>query len=150
MQMRCTNTQGSILGTLPATPGAQGLHEVLLRRLLAPNDLNWSTGSAGDGQMRVWRIGAQGTLLCTLPAAQGRMECVNCICKDRAQTKVFVGDTGGHVRIWDISKGIDASSEAASAASFKQVGSAFPPRPLGCGLAPGSVGCNPASSFGLG
>ena len=81
-----------------------------------------SNCSAGDGQMRVWRIGAHGTLLCTLPAAQGRMECVNCICKDKAQTKVFVGDTGGHIRIWDISKGIDASSQAASAASFKQVG----------------------------
>ena len=84
--------------------------------------------------MRVWRIGAQGTLLCMLPAAQGRMECVNCICKDKAQTKVFVGDTGGHVRIWDISKGIDASSKAASAGSFKQVGSAVLPRQLSVGL----------------
>ena len=95
--------------------------------------------------MRVWRIGAQGTLLCTLPAAQGRMECVNCICKDKAQTMVFVGDTGGHVRIWDISKGIDASSEAASVASFKQVGYASAP-PIVCGLAPGSEGYHPASS----
>jgi hypothetical protein len=41
---------------------------------------------------------------------------------DEGATVVVLGDSTGHLRVLDISAGIDASSPEAAAASFKQVG----------------------------
>jgi hypothetical protein len=42
---------------------------------------------------------------------------------DSAANVVVLGDSTGHLRVLDISGGIDVSSREAAAASFKQVGS---------------------------
>uniref|UniRef100_A0A7S0WPJ8 EF-hand domain-containing protein n=1 Tax=Chlamydomonas leiostraca TaxID=1034604 RepID=A0A7S0WPJ8_9CHLO len=74
----------------------------------------------GDGLMRVWQITTVGKLLCTLPGAQGRLEQVTAICADRAYSHVVVGDSAGHIRVWDLRAGIDTSTPDALRASFKQ------------------------------
>lgn len=45
---------------------------------------------------------------------------------DEGATTVVLGDSTGHLRVLDISAGIDVSSPEAAAASFKQVGSPAP------------------------
>lgn len=76
--------------------------------------------SGGDGLIRVWLVGSVGKLVCSLQGAQGRLEQVSCIAADRAFNHIVVGDTAGHIRVWDISNGIDTSSLEACRSSFKE------------------------------
>eukprot|EP00775_Hariotina_reticulata_P009116 gene9116-9285_t len=78
---------------------------VLVKHKEAPNALLLLV-AGGDGLVQVWRIGqlAQATLLCSLP--------------DEELTVVVMGDSGGHLRTFDISRGIDTSSSEAARASF--------------------------------
>eukprot|EP00798_Chlamydomonas_sp_ICE-L_P024012 gene24012-9585_t len=95
--------------------------------------------SGGDGLLRVWLIGSMGKLMCTLQGAQGKLEQVPAMCCDEDYNMVFgkleqvsamccdedynivvIGDTAGHIRIFDISEGISVSSTEACRTSFKQ------------------------------
>lgn len=74
----------------------------------------------GDGMMRVWLITTTARILCTLPAAQGLLEQSSSICTDEQYNFIIIGDTAGHVRIYDVSAGVDiAGPPEACAASFK-------------------------------
>jgi hypothetical protein len=53
--------------------------------------------------------------------AQGLLNVVTAACVDEQATCVVLGDSAGHLRVYDFSAGIDVSSSAAAAASFKQV-----------------------------
>ncbi|GAX72651.1 hypothetical protein CEUSTIGMA_g107.t1 [Chlamydomonas eustigma] len=77
-----------------------------------------STG--GDGLLRVWLVGSVGKLVCTMPAAQGKLEQVSSIGRDRNYDNIVIGDTAGHIRVWDISRGINTSSAEACRSSFVQ------------------------------
>ncbi|WIA12480.1 hypothetical protein OEZ85_012515 [Tetradesmus obliquus] len=61
-----------------------------------------------------------GKMLCTLPGAQGLLDVVTAACVDEQASCVVLGDSAGHICVYDISAGIDASSSAAASASFKQ------------------------------
>ncbi|KAG2439805.1 hypothetical protein HYH02_010440 [Chlamydomonas schloesseri] len=74
----------------------------------------------GDGLMRVWLIGATGKLLATLPAAQGRLDVVSAAAASPEHDHLVVGDTAGHLRVWDLRAGVDVSSMQACRDSFKQ------------------------------
>jgi len=75
----------------------------------------------GDGLMRVWLIGSVGKLVCTMPAAQGKLETVSAIAADSDFNTIVIGDTAGHIRVWDVAAGLDISSAEACRASFKQL-----------------------------
>jgi hypothetical protein len=53
---------------------------------------------------------------------QGRLEQVTSICTDKDHDNVVVGDSAGHIRVWDVSKGINTSSPDACRQSFRQAG----------------------------
>jgi hypothetical protein len=53
--------------------------------------------------------------------AQGLLDVVTAACADEQATCVVLGDSSGHLRVYDISAGIDVSSSATAGASFKQV-----------------------------
>eukprot|EP00879_Flechtneria_rotunda_P007606 GHRR01007977.1.p1 GENE.GHRR01007977.1~~GHRR01007977.1.p1 ORF type:complete len:676 (+),score=279.33 GHRR01007977.1:4210-6237(+) len=76
--------------------------------------------AGGDGVCQVWKINhlGQGQLLCTLPGAQGVLDVVSAVNIDEQATAVVLGDSAGHLRVYDISAGIDTSSSDAAAASF--------------------------------
>lgn len=81
--------------------------------------------AGGDGLVRVWVLcgtAAAGQLLCTLPGAVGAPEVVSACCVDEAGDHVALGDSAGHVRVWDISRGVDTGSDEACCSSFQQVG----------------------------
>ena len=77
--------------------------------------------SAGDGGMRVWKMGTSPVLVCTIRAAVNRLDCVNSMCCDAQHEHVIVGDTGGHVRVWRVDPNLCSSSGAAAQACFSQV-----------------------------
>lgn len=79
--------------------------------------------AGGDGLLRVWQINqsSTGQLVCTLPGSQGHLELVTASCVDVEATTVVLGDSAGHVRVYDIADGIDTSSFEACSSSFKQV-----------------------------
>lgn len=62
------------------------------------------------------------TFSCYFWVAQGRLEQVTAICADREFGHVVIGDSAGHLRVWDLRGGIDVSTPDALRASFKQVG----------------------------
>ncbi|KAG1667639.1 hypothetical protein FOA52_004666 [Chlamydomonas sp. UWO 241] len=74
----------------------------------------------GDGLMRVWVVGSVGKLVCTMPAAQGKLESVSGIKADKDFNSVVIADTAGHIRVWDVSGGVDVSSPEACSRSFRQ------------------------------
>ncbi len=53
--------------------------------------------------------------------AQGHLEQVTSICSDREHEHVVVGDSAGHLRVWDVRGGVDVSSPEACQASFRPV-----------------------------
>lgn len=57
--------------------------------------------------------------------AVGVREVITSAALDEGATTVVLGDSTGHLRVLDISAGIDVSSPEAAAASFKQVGTAL-------------------------
>jgi WD40 repeat protein len=76
--------------------------------------------AGGDGVLRVWSVGVMGHLMCTLEGAVGHLETVKDICVDAEYNMLALGDSSGHIRMWDVST-LDMSSNEALAASFKQV-----------------------------
>ena len=80
--------------------------------------------SGGDGVLRVWIVQAFGHLMCTLPGAVGHLETVKDICVDEDYGRMVLGDSSGHVRMWDVSE-LDTSSRESLSASFKQVNSTY-------------------------
>lgn len=74
----------------------------------------------GDGCVRVWLVGSSGKLLCTLAAAQGRLEQVSSMCCDAQYNHVIIGDSAGHVRVYSVADGVVISSLDACRSSFKQ------------------------------
>lgn len=78
--------------------------------------------SGGDGVLRVWNVHALGHLMCTLEGAVGHLETVKDICVDEKYERMVLGDSSGHVRMWDVSE-LDVSSNESLSASFKQVNS---------------------------
>ena len=52
---------------------------------------------------------------------QGKLEQVSSICTDRSYDRLVIGDSAGHIRVWDIGGGIDTSSPEACRASFVEV-----------------------------
>lgn len=46
---------------------------------------------------------------------------VTAVCVDDQAVCVVLGDSSGHLRVYDISGGVDTSSSTAASASFKQV-----------------------------
>ncbi|KAF8071365.1 hypothetical protein HT031_001449 [Scenedesmus sp. PABB004] len=78
--------------------------------------------AGGDGLVRVWSINhlAQGAMLCMLPGANSLLDVVSAAGVDGGATVVVLGDSGGHLRVFDVAAGIDTSSAEAAAASFKQ------------------------------
>ena len=76
--------------------------------------------AGGDGVLRVWSVQAMGHLMCTLPGALGHLETVKDICVDEEYERLVMGDSSGHVRMWDVSE-LDTTSGESLAASFKQV-----------------------------
>jgi hypothetical protein len=79
-------------------------------------------------------------MCCTLKACEpscagavGVREVITSAALDEGATTVVMGDSTGHLRVLDISAGIDVSSPEAAAASFKQVG--VPALLMGCELA---------------
>jgi hypothetical protein len=78
--------------------------------------------ACGDGRVHVWmvdRLGG-GRLLFTLPGAQGRLDVVSAARVSIGDDFFVTGDTGGHVRVWDVGGGVDAGNTAACKASFVQ------------------------------
>jgi len=61
-----------------------------------------------------------------IAGAVGSQEVVTAAGIDECATVVVLGDSTGHLRVLDISAGIDTSSPDAVAASFKQVGALGP------------------------
>eukprot|EP00882_Tetradesmus_deserticola_P028763 GHRQ01032047.1.p1 GENE.GHRQ01032047.1~~GHRQ01032047.1.p1 ORF type:complete len:222 (+),score=72.00 GHRQ01032047.1:212-877(+) len=63
-------------------------------------------------------------LMCAVLAAragaQGLLDVVSAACLDEQASCVVLGDSAGHLRVYDISAGIDASSSTAARAGFKQ------------------------------
>lgn len=53
--------------------------------------------------------------------SQGQLEQVTSLCTDRSYTHVVLGDSAGHIRVWDIRGGLDISTPDTLRASFKQV-----------------------------
>jgi hypothetical protein len=51
---------------------------------------------------------------------QGKLEQVSSIGRDRNYDNIVIGDTAGHIRVWDISRGINTSSAEACRGSFVQ------------------------------
>lgn len=49
------------------------------------------------------------------------LDVVSAMAVDDAATLLAVGDTGGHVRVYDLAAGIDTASSASARAGFKQV-----------------------------
>jgi WD40 repeat protein len=76
--------------------------------------------AGGDGVLRVWNVQAVGHLACTLQGAVGHLETVKDICVDENYERLVLGDSNGHVRMWDVSK-LDTSSGKALSESFQQV-----------------------------
>ena len=76
--------------------------------------------SGGDGVLRVWSVQALGHLMCTLRGATGHLETVKDMCVDENYERMILGDSSGHVRMWDVSE-LDTSSSESLQASFKQV-----------------------------
>ncbi|KAJ9529394.1 hypothetical protein QJQ45_013762 [Haematococcus lacustris] len=111
------NADGGASGVDPAT--RLGLPDFIgARREQTQPVILLSCG--GDGLIRVWLITTIGKLLCTLPGAQGRLEQVTAMCTDRDNSMLVSGDSAGHIRVWNVSAGIDISSSDATRASFKQ------------------------------
>jgi hypothetical protein len=60
-------------------------------------------------------------VLLHVTGAQGQMDLVCAATGDKEYTLIAFGDTSGHIRVWDVSQGIDTSSAEACSSSFKQV-----------------------------
>lgn len=71
--------------------------------------------------MRVWKMNSTPSLLCTIRAAVNRLDCVNSMCCDSQQQHVAVGDTGGHVRVWQLDSGLESWSGQDANSCFGQV-----------------------------
>lgn len=77
--------------------------------------------------MRVWKMNSTPSLLCTIRAAVNRLDCVNSMCCDSQQHHVAVGDTGGHVRVWQLDSALESRSGRDADACFSQVYSTVSP-----------------------
>ena len=92
--------------------------------------------AGGDGRIRVWRIAQPPQLLTTFDGAHGRFEQATSMRRNDAvrlterilqvsafsegRHHVVLGDTAGHVRVFDISAGIDISTDRSVRRSFYQ------------------------------
>jgi hypothetical protein len=52
---------------------------------------------------------------------QGKLEQVSAVACDEDYNQLVIGDTSGHLRVWDISAGINVNSMEACRKSFKEV-----------------------------
>lgn len=77
--------------------------------------------AGGDGFIRVWLITATGRLLCGLKGAHLEGDYVCAVNTNPNYSYVAIGDTSGHVRVWDVSAGIDISTPKACSRSFVEI-----------------------------
>lgn len=69
---------------------------------------------------------------------------MSAIAADREYNTIVIGDTAGHVRVWDVSQGISTATPEACRQSFKEVrhvAHALPGPREGCGMARGDEAC---------
>ena len=77
--------------------------------------------SAGaDGVVRVWRVAAEGLLMCTLQGAVGPLDTVKALCTDAEHAHLVVADSSGHVKVLHVPD-LDATTPQRAMASFTQV-----------------------------
>lgn len=77
--------------------------------------------SAGaDGVVRVWRVAAEGRLMCTLEGAVGPLDTVKALCTDAEHVHLVVADSSGHVKVLHVPD-LNATAPEKTMASFSQV-----------------------------
>jgi hypothetical protein len=77
--------------------------------------------SAGaDGILRIWRVGPEGHLMCTMEGAVGPMDTVRSMCTDHSKEYLAISDSSGHTKLLH-APSIDPALPEATAASFSQV-----------------------------
>jgi hypothetical protein len=58
---------------------------------------------AGDGSVRIWQLGLSGVQVGSLQGTDGSLEALTAICATTSNTHVALGDSVGHIRIYNMS-----------------------------------------------